>query len=174
MALSGMIQPVVNLPQKPPPARSSYFPVCIGGGSSAQALNFSHVGLQNTEQFSRIIVEIHALLLTNNTAGALTYVIRRMNGPITGIVFTGAVIPYADAGSSPLASLGLQTKNDAITVSGTRIGEVVVGANDHVVLPFAGVVNNGALIVSGSVVNQRVDAMFFARAYPIIFPQKAG
>jgi len=175
MALSGLIQPVINLPAKPPPFRSGYFPITVGGTSGGVALNFSNVGINNAEDFSRALVEVYAVTITNQASGDRGYNLRREDSPITGVVFLGATIPYIDAGTSgALASLGRMTRNNLTTRQGNFICDFHLPPDTVHTFPIEAVVNSGTLWVTADAVNEEVRAVFHGRAYPIIYPQRSG
>ncbi len=175
MALSSFVQPVVNLPQKPPPARSNYFPFTVGGISLSAVGFLSNVGIQNTENFSRVIVQVNAITVANDQAADRQFEFRRQDGPITGITFDGAIVPYSDAGpGGALASLGMMRRNNTAVAQGQLIAGFVLSGDDVHTYPFEAVINNGGIWVSSAATNERVRALFHCRAYPIIFPQQAG
>jgi len=173
MALSAAVIPVVQLPLKPPPARSNYMPGVVGGLSAASALNFSNVGLFNDEDFSRVIVRCHAISITNRTAGAVTYDLRRLD-VVTGFTFDPYVPAYSDAGVAAGTAVGRLTRNNSAASLGVNITALAVEANRTEIFPFKGILNDGAFLVSSGAINEEVFAQFWFHVYPIIQPQLSG
>ncbi len=175
MQLSPIVQPVVNLPIKPPPAKTRYVPGSLGANVAAVALNFSSVCVFNREDLSRVILEIYAVSVLNNTAGALTYRFRRDDQPVqTGHTFTALVPSYSDAGGATIPAVGMNVASNNIVAPGVLMHSFIVPANTLVTLPFQGVVNNGQFCVTSGVVNQAVQATWWFRLFPIILEQHPG
>ncbi len=175
MALSGLIVPVVNLPQKPPPARSGFYPVTVGGSSSAAVGFISNVGINNSEDFSRVILEVYAVTISNTTGADRSYHLRRQDSPITGVTFLGALVSYIDAGpGGVLSSMGRMTRNNSATAQGAFMADLRVNDGETHTFPIECIINSGTLWVSGPSTNQEVRAAFHARVFPLIFPQLPG
>jgi len=175
MVVSPIIQPVLNLPQKPPPARSGYMPGMVSDTVAAVALNISSVGLFNREDLSRLILFLHHIAITNRTGGGLQYNLRRDDNPVTvGMTFTPWRTSYSDAGSQAQPAVGMNTDSTETTPPGLVIGSFFIPAGNTVILPFEAVINNGQILVAPAVVNTQVEAAFFFRSFPIIQEQRPG
>jgi len=168
MQLSPLLQPVVNLPVKPPIASTGYMPGVVGTRVNGVALNFSHLGVFNDESVSRLIVEVTAVTIINGTGGDLDYNLRRLDGAATGMTFLAWVPAYSDAGTPRGVSLGRVVRSDNTTAQGTVMAFVHVAAGTQVTLPIRGVINNGSLLVVPNLVNTTVHALWWFRTYPII------
>ncbi len=174
MQLSHFLQPIVTLPQKPPPARSGFMPGIVGTVATAQALNFSSVGVGNIEQRSRQILLVKSILITNQTGAAANWDIRRVDGALAAFTIGPAVPLYIDAGTGAGTAIAELSKNNAITVEGAFVARIIVPDLTTIVIPLRAVINNGGLIVSGSVINQEARAAFVYDCFPIIHPQAPG
>jgi len=175
MALSPVLIPTVNLPLKPPPARSRYMAGAVGQAVGAVALNFSNMCLFNREDLSRVIVKITGLTVRNNTAGALSYHIRRNDQPVqSGHTFSAWIPAYSDAGSSSGFALGMNISNNNTVAPGVSMLSFGLDANTTVTFPFKAVVNNGQFCLTSNLVNQAVEGIWWFRVFPIVHEQLPG
>ncbi len=174
MALGDVVVPTIQLPSKPPPARSLYWPGSIGGEAAQSALNFSNVGVFNNEEFSRQIIKVHAILITNISGGAASYHLRRIDRVVVGVTFSAGVPLYVDAATQGTASLGRIIRNNAVTAEGTFVAQYTIPDLQTLTIPVDAVLNHGGLVITGSTINLEVRAAFFYNAFPILHEQPAG
>lgn len=172
MALSSVIQPVLSLPLKPPPARSGYMSGMVGLSVGAVALNFSNVGLRNNEVDSRLIVHIDNVAISNDTGAGENYNFRRISRlDVSGFSLLPWVPLYIDAGISSGIALGSMTRSNSTAEQGDLVGVVHVEATSREVFPIHCVINNGAFMIVSNVVNKPVFAEIYFHTSPVIQPQ---
>lgn len=174
MALGDVVVPTIQLPPKPPPARTGYWSGSVGGFSAASALNFSNVGIFNNEIVSRCIVRVNYVIISNFTGAVSNTDIRRADPPITGFTFLNAVPMYVDAGTAGDVAIGRLLRNNAVTAEGVFVTTLTLPDLTMIKVPINAVINNGAIICSGDVINKAVSAAFFFDVYPILHTQQSG
>lgn len=173
MQLSPWIVPMVRLPEKPPPAASGFSPGCVGTLASQTALNFSQIGLFNNEILSRLIVRLLSIQITNISGSSVSYRFRRVDLP-TGFTFTAWIPPYVSAGTGAGTALGMITDTTEPLAAGDSMAQITIPDGVTLTVPFAGVINNGAITVVPSAVNIECRAAFFFETFPIIHLQEPG
>jgi len=173
LELSPLIIPTVPLQPRPPLASSGYLVGNVGAFIGASALNFTNVGVFGSG-VGRAIVRVNWIIIHNNGAGALGYRIRRLDAPFTGFTSTRAAPGYINAGNPTTGGVFLVTRNDDASVSGVNMAEFGVPAASNLRIPGPWILNDGALLVSGRVINQEVRAMFGWEMWPAIRVQPPG
>lgn len=155
--LNEALTPVIFGPQRPPLAKSGYFPGCIGLVIPAVALNVSMGGIFVSGANTNTIVRVNTINIMNLGGSAESYTIRRVDD--AGAFTIAAIIPgYIDAGNPQTHGLLTAVKSDVVAPLGTVMGQVTIQANQSGMTSFPGpwIINNGALIVAPNNVNTQL------------------
>lgn len=173
LVLSELVHPVILMQQRPPLAISGYFPGTISVVAAAVALNISHCGLF-ISGFGGAIGRCNWVKIFNRTGGDRTYHLLRLDAPFTGFPSVRAVPGYINAGSQVTGRAFSVTKNDTTTVSGAVLGSFRVLDGETLDIPGPWIINDGALLVANTSVNQSCRAAFGYEVWPAIRPQPQG
>jgi len=165
--LSDFLSPVIFGPQRPPLASSGYYPGAVGIITAAVALNFSNAGIFVEGTNTLTIVRVKSVKITNPTAGVLDYTIRRLDDA-SGFTIVDTIPAYISAGSPATGGVRFVRRSNITTLSGVAIAGMTVEANSSETFDGPFIINNGALIVSPTVVNTEVRVYMPYEAWPAI------
>lgn len=173
MELSPTIVPVLNLPTKPPPAKSGYSVGASGSVVAASLLNFSQVGIANDESVSRSIVRVTGCIIFNRGGTADTFRFLR-NDDVSGFARVANIPAYSDAGITKGTGIARINRNDDPAVDGAEMFRVSVPTLDNLLVPLVAIINSGGFSVVPSSVNSEMFACWFFEVFPIIHTQASG
>lgn len=174
LALSELVQPVIQIQPRPPLAVSGYIPGTIGGTSAASLLNTSHVGIF-ISGIGLAIGRVNWIKIFNiGTGAARNYTIRRVDAPFTGFPSVRATPGYINAGTVTTGTVFRVTKNDTVGAQGISMASMAVPDEDVLHIPGPWIINNGMLLVNSDIVNLAVHAAFGYEVWPAIRAQPPG
>ncbi len=174
LVLSNVVSPVLQLQPRPPLAVSGYEPGTIGDNEAQIALNISHIGIFGSGA-GGAIVRVNWVMIQNNSGGDLNYELRRVDAPFTGVPSVRAVPGYINAGNPTTGRVFLVMKNDTVAAIGVSLGAIFRVVNTQTLfIPGPWILNDGALMVTPTTVNQPVRAQFGYESWPAIRVQPAG
>lgn len=173
LVLSEVVHAVILMQQRPPSARSGYFPGTIGIAAAAVALNTSHAGIF-ISGVGGAIGRVNWVKIRNSTAGALTYNLRRLDAPFLGFPSVRAVPGYINAGNTATGRVFSVTKTDTVGAQGVFMAEFIVEADEEVHIPGPWIINDGILLATCTTVNQVVRFHAGYEVWPAIRVQPAG
>jgi len=171
--LSDLLTPVIFGPQRPPLAASGYFPGCMGTVSAAVALNHSHVGLFVSGTNEHSIVRVNSITIFNVTVGRLNYTIRRLDDA-SGFTLSSLRPGYIHAGTPSTGAVFTAVRSNVTTPQGNQMAQVTLEPESKLIIKGPWIINNGALIVTPTVVNTEMRLYMNWEHWPSIRRQPAG
>lgn len=170
---SNTLQAVIFGPQRPPLAKSGYFPGSSGGNVAAAATFTSHIGLGVNGAAAHAIIRINSIRIINDTATKLTYSFRRID-VLTGFTLAALTPGYVDAGNPVSGGAFSTVRNNTVGVLGTGMGQALVGPDSQETYHGPWIINNGIVAVAVLTVNEPVRAYFNYEHWPSIRQQLPG
>jgi len=173
LELSDLLVPVIFGPQRPPLAASGYFSGTLGITSPAVALNTSHIGCFGSG-VGRAMVRVNWIKIFNDQSTTFTYTLRRLDAPFTGWPSVRAVPAYINAGNPSTGRVFSITKNDTVGPQGVLMAQVMVHADAELEIPGPWLLNDGALVIAQTQVQQEMRGAFGWEAWEAIRIQPPG
>jgi len=168
--LSDFLQPVIFGPQRPPLARSGYFPGIVGVASGAVALNTSHAGVFVSETNSDSIVRVNSITIFNETVLIAGYEFRRLDDA-TGFTIVPLIPGYVNAGTPATGGIFSAVRSNTVAAQGVLMGQVVLEPSTNVQFDGPWIINAGALVVNPTLVNSSMRVYMNWELWPAIRAQ---
>ncbi len=141
--------------------------------AGAVALNTSHAGIF-ISGFGGAIGRVNWIKIKNVSASVLTYSIRRLDAPFTGVPSVRATPGYINAGNPTTGRVFSVTKNDTVAAIGVQLVLINIEGVTKEQIDGPWILNDGALIITCTTVNNVARFECGYEVWPAIRVQPAG
>ncbi len=172
LLLSNIVSPVVLLERRPPLAGSGYFPGTIGINVAGVALNTTHAGIFVQGRVGAM-ARINWARITNTTGATLSYNLIRLD-VVTGFTAVAAIPAYIGAGTPETGFVFSLSRSNTVAQQGVTMASFRVPNNTHLEIQGPWLMNDGALLIAPTTVDQDIRISMGYEAWPAVRSQPIG